>query len=218
MTTAVFAVCAFSVVFAATASAEATLLAEWLIKGSAVTTLTPTMTEGTTLMEDKTFGDSIECHREYDGSVGDNGEDEVTRILSLMGEEVTLTKPLTVASGDCKIVSGCNSADAVEWDPLLLPWHTLMFLDASGEYLDIIFKAGYEVTCTILGIKVTDECTVENASVELVASIEGAEAKGVVGPNASCTVGGAGSGKEEYVGTNHLLDTTGDPVIQSSGA
>lgn len=216
---ALVAVFALSAVLAATASAEATLLAEWLIEGKGVTTLTSTESLGTILLEDLTFGAGVECTATFIGSVGPSGEDETTEVKSDLGTfpKVTLAAPLTVASEDCKIVKGCASADPVEVSPSeTLPWHTLMFLDeTTGAFLDVVFSAGYEVTCTILGIKSTDTCTVTNGIFEVLASAEGAEAFGTVEPKANCSLGGTGQGDEEFIGANHTLTLTGVPVIPS---
>src|ERR1700735_1495905 len=75
----------------ATASAETTLLAEWLISGSPVTTLTSTEDTGKILLGDAKIGIKMECEPVWDGSVGANGEVETTELLSA-GVAVSLTK------------------------------------------------------------------------------------------------------------------------------
>jgi len=128
---ALVAVFAFSAILAATASAETTLLAEWLVESKGVTSLVPTSSLGTILLEDLTFGAGVECTGTFIGSVGANGEDETTEVLSDISPfaRVTLAAPLTVAAGNCKIVKGCSSSAVVEVSPSeTLPWHTLFFL------------------------------------------------------------------------------------------
>jgi hypothetical protein len=214
---ALVAVFAFSAVAAATASAEATLLAEWLIGGAGVTTLTSTTTTvGKIELEDKSFGAGVECEGIFDGSVGPNGEDETTEVLSKAGVAVTLAAPLTLTTG-CKITKGCESAAGVEVAPEELPWHTLLYLvEATSKFRDLVFKAGYSVKCRILFVTSTDECKVTEGSFEVLAAAEGSEATGAVTPNANCSVGGTGAGTEKFVGANHLLDLNGNPVLPSS--
>jgi hypothetical protein len=213
---ALVAMFALTAILASTASAEATLLAEWLIKGAGVTTLTSTTSLGKILLEDTKLGSDVECEGTFDGSVGPNGEDETTEVLNEAGTIVNLEHPLTLSNG-CKVGKGCSTTAAVEVAPEGLPWHTLLFLDeTTGKFLDNAFKATYTVTCTILGVKGTDECTVTNGTFEVVASAEGGEAKGKVSPAANCTLGGTSSGEEEFIGANHTLNLSEEPVIPSS--
>jgi hypothetical protein len=213
---ALAAVFAFSAFAAATASAEVTLLAEWLINGAGVTTLTSTEALGIILLEDTTFKAGVECEGTFDGSVGPNGEDETTEVLNESGGSVTLTTPLTLNNG-CKIVNGCNPADAVEVAPEELPWHTLLWLvEATGKFRDFVEKAAYNVKCTLGIIPSTDECKNVNSTFEVLASAEGAEGTGSVTPGANCSVGGTGAGIETFVGPNHLKDLLGNPVLPSS--
>jgi hypothetical protein len=213
---ALVAMFALSAVLAATASAEATLLAEWLINGAGVTTLTSTTSMlGKILLEDTAAGAGVECEGEFIGSVGPNGEDETTKVFTKGGVEVTLAAPLTLANG-CTITKGCEAAAGVEVAPEGLPWHTLLYLDeTTGKFLDNVAKAAYSVKCRII-FTVTDECTVTNGAFEVLASAGGAEAVGKVEPNATCTFAGGKTGEEEFKGVNNLLDLVGNAVIPSS--
>jgi len=201
---ALAAVFAFSAILAATASAETTLLAEWLIKNVGVATLTTTETKGSLVLADNGIGAEVECTGVFDGSVGANGEDEVTKILGTKGEEITLAKPLTL----CKSLKGCEASPAPELAPTeTLPWHSLMFLDEpSGKFLDNVFQeAGFEITCSILKIKDTDVCKLANETGELVnPATGGAEGVGQVSPLASCSLGGTGKGLEEFLSGNKI--------------
>jgi hypothetical protein len=215
---ALVAMFALTAMLASTASAVVTLLAEWLVSGAGVTTLTSTFSLGTILLEDKTFGAAVECEGTFDGSVGPSGEDETTELLTEGGIAVTPSAPLTIGNG-CKYETGCNTADAVEVYALGFPWHTLLYLvESTSKFRDFLFLGKYHVVCTLLGIKATDECTDTNASFEVLASTEGAEGTGEVTPAGSCTVGGSGSGVQDFVGPNHMLTLAEVPVIPSSGA
>jgi hypothetical protein len=218
---ALLAVFAFSAVLAATASAEATLLAEWLVKGAQVTNGTSTLsTPGTIKLGDKTFKAVVECTGKFEGTVSENGVDSTTKVLNASNSERTLATPFTVAAGECKIVSGCEGTHPVEVAPVTaeLPWATLLMLDeTTAKFLDLVTKAAYEVTCTVAGAKLTDTCTVEKGAFEVLAATEGAEAKGAVEPLGNCSLGGKESGEEEFVGANHLQNLAKEAVIPSSG-
>jgi hypothetical protein len=210
---------AFIAVLASTASAEVTLLAEWLVSGAGVTTLTSVFSLGKVLFEDKTFGAAFECETTFDGSVGPSGEDEITELLTEGGVLVNSSAPLTVANGGCKYLSGCSTTAPLEFYALGFPWHTLLYLvESTSKFRDFLFKGNYHYVCTLLGIKATDECMDTNSSFEVLASSEGAEGTGTVTPAGSCTVGGSGSGVQQFVGPNHTLTLAEVPVIPSSGA
>jgi hypothetical protein len=217
------AVFAFSAVLAATASAESTLLAEWLLNGAAAPVDTATLTTaGTIKLGDTTFKAVVECTGRFEGTVNEkenNGEDSTTKVLNAAGVERTLTAPFTVAGGECKNVSGCETAHATEVAPEVLPWQTLLVLDSvTGLFLDYVVKATYAVTCTIVGLKTTDECKVEGGKFEVLSAAEGAEAKGAVEPLGNCSIGGKEKGEEEFIGANHLQTLTGEAILPSSVA
>lgn len=200
---ALFAVMAFSAVVASSASAETTLAAEWLHNGAAVTTTLPTEISGNALLEDTGAKAALLCSAIFVGNVQAGGKDEVTEVLNLKKEKIELgVLGLSVASGDCVNVSGCG-APAEIW-PEGLPGKSQLFLRENGTFADMATGSGtggtggYTSLCTVL-IDVEDTCTgtlgtgpVEN-DLEDAASPAGA----VVTPNANCTIGGAGTGKNE---------------------
>jgi len=211
---ALAAVFALSAVLAATASAEATLLAEWLFKAAPITTLTATETKGKLILLDEGIGAEVECEGTLDGSVGANGEDEITEVLSKAGAKVTLGAPLT----SCVSLKGCEAAKAIELSPAeTLPWHSLLYLDeTTGSFLDTIFQAaGFEIVCTILDIKATDTCTMTGETSTLVNQTAGAEATGLAEPAANCTIGGTAKGRETYVAGNKITNTKGEAILVS---
>jgi hypothetical protein len=153
---ALFAVFAFSAAIAGSASAETTLLAEWLFNGAAITALLPVETTGELLLETLVLGISavdIDCSGIFDGSVGPNGEDEVTKLLNLAKEEIG--SELTGLSLDCEVltaVSQCLAGELAELWTDNLPWHTNLFLMESGVILDsFLGLPGYHVFCPIEG-------------------------------------------------------------------
>ncbi len=84
---ALLAVFALSAVMAVSASAVVTLLAEWLDSGKKIDVLTPVTTEGEFLFEDTKvviIGKvAVKCMYKFVGSVGPNGEDEITEVLNI---------------------------------------------------------------------------------------------------------------------------------------
>jgi hypothetical protein len=118
-----------------------------------------TETEGELVLEDLGVSAGVGCSGIFVGSVGPGGEDEVTAVLSLSGVEVTLAKPLLT----CTKRGNCGGTPEVS--PLELPWHSSLLED--GTFLDLSNVAGYEVICTILGVKVTDTCRVEDPTFEV---------------------------------------------------
>jgi len=190
---ALVALFAFSAVLVSTAAAETTLLSEWFIGGTAVTSLTLVEATGEILLSDTSNGSDVLCSGIFVGSVGANGEDEITEVLSLSNVLVTLTAPLL-----CTSDATCEASTTdVEVAPEELPWHTLLYLDVSSSlFLDLVVKAGYSVTCLVLGIKVEDKCTTENASGEVKNVTGGVEGKEeALSPLGTCSIGGAGTGE-----------------------
>jgi hypothetical protein len=197
---ALVAVFAFSALLASTASAETTLLSEWLIKGNMVTTLTSVVTSGELLLADIKEKVMVLCSGELVGSVGPNGEDEVTKVFELGGAvEITLTKLFL-----CAVQEGCEVSPTANVSPEGLPWHTLLFLDtATSLFLDAFFAAAYSVKCNILGIPIEEECVTPSITLGGSAGQVVNVATGVEGslepasPNGACGLGGAAAGEIE---------------------
>jgi hypothetical protein len=203
---AFFALFAFSAILAASASAEVTLLAEWLVNGTAITATLTSKITGEILFEDsKILGVKLDvlCSFIWDGTVLTDGESEITEVLSLTGVLVSKT-PLTGEALSCENKENCGATGALAlFYPLNLPWVDLLYLRENGQiWDDVTSKAaekaasgpGYEFECTILGTKVTDECTTASGLFEFQAiNNTAAELNGPASPPGSCAQGGAGS-------------------------
>jgi hypothetical protein len=210
---ALVAVFAFSAVAANSASAEATLLADWLINGVAPLTLTSVQFFGILLLKDTKTGTDIHCSGVLDGSVGPSGETEITEVLSLAGAVVNLTTKLKCEGLEVceKTEEGTNAA------PEELPFHGLLYLmETTGEFLFIVFKAKYFSECLVLKLPVSEECTSTNGVGKVQNGVVTAEPVGPVEPLGACTEGGAGSGLLEPQGEQSILSLTGEPVTVSS--
>jgi hypothetical protein len=191
---------AFSAVVA-NASAETTLLAEWLIAGTPVATLTVTEGTGKVILEDAKIKSSMECEGISDGSVGANGEGEVIEVL-VGGAVASLAKPVV-----CKGIGGCGAP--AEAAPENLPWHGLLFLTEGGLFRGAGFSGSYWSMCNILGVLVEEECTVTNGTGEVLNVTAGVEGMGEVTPLGSCTTGGNSASAQSAVAGNTLLTAGG---------
>ncbi len=151
---ALIAVFAFGVISAASASAET---AFWLEDGVAITSLQSTGITGLINLTNIALGSevTVHCEGEFMGSVGANGEDEITEVLTT-GLIATGT-PLTGEFVNCEVTTSglCTLHSLAEVWPVNLPWHTHLLLMPAPEpeYLDILLAEagkipGYEVKCS----------------------------------------------------------------------
>jgi hypothetical protein len=228
---ALFAVSAFGAVIAASASAEETLLAEWLANGVGVTTLLPVEISGAITLKDNNSlaGDAaVLCEGILKGSVGPNGEDEITEVLTLGGGPVGELP--TGPSLKCSTVKTCAAASAespIEVWPVGLPILTLLFLDAVANlFLILAFSHaagvpfGYELLCLVLGINAEDTCTSEDSEIEVVNDPDTLDAAIPAGatfvPFAKCSQKGGLSGENIADELASILDTDGVTLITVS--
>jgi len=200
---------ALAAILTGTASAEVTLLAEWLVSGASIPSGTEEASETSSSieMEDTDAASGVLCTGILDGTVGANGLDLITKILNLAKEEISSTVLTGLAllgpTPDCVSVKGCSTTAALEVWPIGLPWHTLLYLMESGVILDRTAKEnginfGYELACTVLGLKVTDTCEAKESAFEVINDADTGDASipaGALGePLANCTIGGSGTG------------------------
>jgi hypothetical protein len=196
---AIVAMLVFSGFAAVSASAETTLLAEWLIGGAAITTLTSVETTGTVEAINKTFLGTakILCEGAVDGSIGPNGEGEVTEVLQAgVSQGAVLVAPAMDCTGDA-ICSGL-----VEMWAENLPWLSRLVLMENGTILGELYegtpagtKPAYDMFCSNVGINNLCEglatSLMENGASDVIGlAIPGSEV-------ATCSLGtgeGAGEG------------------------
>jgi len=204
---ALVAIFALSAMLAATASAETTLLAEWLVGGEPATAGTSVESTGTLLLEDSKFKGSVECKGILDGTVSTNGADETIEVLNEAGTaKIALGGTALVCAKETG--SSCEGTDN-EVFPEDLPWKTLLYLTEGGLFRDHVTKAGYSVTCLILGISATDECISENASYELLNVTAGVEGNGTISPDGTCTFSREATGVVQFITGNLTKTLTG---------
>lgn len=225
----VFALAAFT---SAIASAETILLAEWLLNGAGVTSLVSiTGILAFTIEDTKTIAGAaaVLCEFFVDGSVGPNGEDEITEILAVLHTPIGALGGLALlgtgaASGEgseCKTIKTCaagTSASPIEVWPIGLPWHTELYLMENGEILDLFFgieEIGYEMLCLVLGLNAEDKCTFAGNSLafpvvnDATTGDAAIPAGGEATPAATCSQSGEASGLLIPDGTTLILPLTG---------
>lgn len=169
---AIVAVLAFGAIAVASASAAVTfLLADWLLNGAVTTTKVPTSATGEILLEDRNalklgIAAKVLCSGILDGTVGPESEDEITEVLSLTGESISLT----ALSGTFIACTGDASCETPHVWAVHLPWNTELELWEEGTESGFVIlilekgtsgKPGWYVECTVLGTKITDECLAE---------------------------------------------------------
>jgi hypothetical protein len=187
---ALVAMFAFSAIVASMASAETTLLAEWLKSGAAITATTATTSTGTILLEDASANVGVECGGEFVGTVGPDGEDSTTAVLAPGGgNAITLGNLLK-----CTAFKRCESSTTdVLVAPEGLPWATLLQLDegTGATFSDTTSDVEYFVECLVLGIKVSETSTSPGKvqAFEVLNVTGGIEAMGNLIPNSDTTSG-----------------------------
>lgn len=228
---------ALAAVFAFCAMAAATAFAvnpEWLINGNAVTALTSVVTTGELLLEDMNVpligAAGATCKGgSFVGSVGPNGEDEITEVLNAAGE--ALGQGLTAPNFICTGEGACAAEADVELKPENLPWHTQLELNASGQIVDHLFGTGaaggepaWDVMncltpfgaqgdlCEGLNFALVENMLTNGVS-DLLANFEEAAPTEA----ATCEKGGAGSGLLNSLGTGLISALTGELTVSGDG-
>jgi hypothetical protein len=179
---ALVAVFAFGAVIASSASAEITLLAEWLANSLAIPAGTTLATEakGSLLLEDtETIAGaaSVLCPGIVIGKVGPNGEDETTEILNTAEEKIGVLGALALLCETEKLCAADTEASPIEVWPVGLPWLTRLFLMENGEILDLVttdvanaaglLAVGYELLCLVLGLNTEDTCVSDDFEIAI---------------------------------------------------
>jgi hypothetical protein len=198
---ALVAVFAFSAIGVASASAETTKVHNWLANGVVVKENLASETLGELLLEDTEtlIGKAaVICHGILDGTVGVNGADSITKLLTAEGTSEIGT-PLAGPGLVCRSETGCAASTTespIEVWAVGLPWKTLLFLTEAGETLDLVegttagAKFGFELLCLILGVNTVDECTSTDGTIKVVNNASGdasSPINSLVTPEAECS-------------------------------
>jgi hypothetical protein len=206
-----FVLLASSATLAADAGAEVTPPAQWLANGETITSALAAASEGEVVLEDVKEKVGITCDMSLNGTVGPKSEDQVTVVLNLSGTEVTLTVPLK-----CKAHKTCEENTDVEFAPEKLPWSGIVELTEAGVFKNVLTEASYSASCLILGIKISEECTITNSSHEILNVTGGVESVGPSSPDGTCTLGGSNAGEIQFL-SGFLTLLTGAGSLTVSG-
>jgi hypothetical protein len=175
MGVAMVALFAFGAILAASASAATFLLAEWLDGGTAVTTELLTEVTGELLLEDTKLKAIVLCSGILDGWIGPNSLDAVSEVLTLGGGSVNTTA-LGASGLSCTPQTGCETGKAATAWAVNLPWESEIELMEDGSstfFADLVTSkngakdVGWELECTVLLVKDSDECSVTEGASEL---------------------------------------------------
>jgi hypothetical protein len=224
---ALVAVSAFSVVAVSSASAEITLLAEWLANGNPITMTLATTFKGTILFTDSATplgSATVKCAGgALDGWVGPDGTDQINEVLNSAGKSIEAA--LKGEAFLCEGVKTCEK-DATETEvwPLALPVMNLLYLlESSSEPFSILFftpgakNLGIEIKCLALATLIEDTCSGEDITAgNALNSSGGPEAMGQSSPGESCTEGTGSSGTFEAESGNAITLNDGETLTMSS--
>jgi hypothetical protein len=225
-----FSLFMIGVVAASAASAEVTLLAEWLVGGKPISTSVAVKSTGTVDFTDSNtlFGSAtVACSGDTGlGTIGPDGTGEVTSILNSAGHPIEAE--LKGEGGLCEGIKTCEK-DATETEgwPLKLPVLGLLFLLESGNFTVLGYTpgskgVGAEFKCLVLGTLIEDTCSTEDSQGTVInnSGKTGVEATGKSEPGLSCTEGTSTSGSAEAVlGNLSSLETGTEKLsVSSEGA
>jgi hypothetical protein len=187
------------------ASSSAFAADEWLLNGNPITSPVASELPAEMTLEDTRAGIPIKCSFTFVGTVGPGANGTVTVVLSL----TKTSPPISCVSADC-------SLSLVEVTPVNLPWATKIALTGPllwNNFLNAVKKIfGFEWTCNVLGINLTDECTgLAGADLtNVTGGVEGIFTKGEepINPNSTCTLSKEKTGTIEGGGITKPLTGT----------
>lgn len=167
---ALLAMFAFGVM-TASASAVTFLLAQWLFNGTAVTSALLTEAPGELELVNTNGGglgvvSKVLCSGIFDGWVGPESLDFTTEVLNLKNELVS-NKELVGLTAECSNIQNCENPQV--W-PDGIPGESEVELMVDGTeefFVDLLFKAGWYVECTVIGFKVAELCEAAETAVKL---------------------------------------------------
>jgi hypothetical protein len=214
-TVALVAMCAFSALVTASASAVLTFeKAEWLANGTAITEALLADWVGELLTENLLNTSDILCSFLYEGTVGPGGADTITMVYDLAGK---LIEELGAAGTGllCESMALCEPNTAETW-PTGLPWKTEALLDPStGLFYELIENSSYHIFCLgPFGIAAEELCGSSDAAIEVLNVAGGVEPMGAFEPEGECN-GNAEEGFAEAV-AGGLISLTGGGTLTIS--
>jgi hypothetical protein len=197
------AIVTVAVIAAGVVGADAALgaSAQWLLNGTPVLAPGAIEATGKVVLSDTKLGMSMECSSVMVGSASPAGAGQISEFLTASKEATSLAKPLK-----CVTMSGCSSP--AEMAAENLPWNTQLSSQGSAV-MDSFAGATLWVSCTVFGVKTSEECTMTNGSFIVSNAVGGVQASGEVTPLGNCTIGGTGSGAMSFVPGNLMTSLAG---------
>jgi hypothetical protein len=137
----------------------------WLAGGTTITSSEAATTEGELLFEDLSTDAGFLCSVTYDGSVGASGSDEITKVLTLAGTEVSELDESGATGGlSCVSISKTCETGSELW-PVNLPFKGQAVQTVEGEkFYNANLENGskllpaYYFLCLFLGASVDELC------------------------------------------------------------
>lgn len=205
---ALMVVCVLGAVIDSTAGAVEFLLAEWLAAGAKITTAQGSEGEGELELVAKNGGNlkvelKVLCSVILDGTLGPSSEGTISEFLSLSGKAIS---DLALSGGELACTNDANCTSPKVW-ATGLPWKTELELMIDGTetfFVNLIKSfAGYYVECTVLGVKVAEECTTFETAIKTTNAVGGIAEQGfsdvfqeLAGLKlADCSLGGGAAGE-----------------------
>jgi len=223
------ALCAVTGFSATSAFALEFTTGQWLVNNARITANQSADTEGELLFENLLNTADILCSGLFEGTIGANGVDEVTKVFSLEPnqKEIPELDPAEAGTGiKCTAVKLCEPNPEI-W-PVNLPFKTQLDLDTTEEkWFDLILKGGkpgeglefpaYTILCKVLGVNVEELCEAVEGFGELSnnAAMTDVESLGAITPEGLCN-GNAEDGLIENNAENVALITVLSGTLQVS--
>jgi hypothetical protein len=221
--TVLVALCALGVFLTASAFALEFELAQWLANGSFLLGSFGSETAEEFSLENTEAKTGILCSALFEGTLGAEGRDEITKVLNLSGVEVPQLDESGATGGlDCVALSPAKTCETgSEFWPLNLPWVTELKLDKQvEEYYDLFVLNGnglrpaYAILCLFMGASINELCEMgENSGGKVVNVTGGVEPTGLAEPLGIC---GGKSGIADITATGGLVTFNDDDTATVS--
>jgi hypothetical protein len=210
---ALVVVCAFSAFTVASASALTLVAAKWLANGAVVNANLAADTLGELLFENVLNGGAILCSGLFEGTVGANGVDNITKVFNLAGTEIPALDETGATGGlSCSGEKTCETGSEI-W-PVGLPFKTQLDLDTEdGKFYDLVLNAEYFILCLFFGSSINELCVAAAGTMGEVKNVAGGvEAVGSTEPLGTCN----GNTEDGLITAEpNLLTVTGETLSVS---
>jgi hypothetical protein len=216
---AFLAVCGLSALLAAPTFAVLTFAtAKWLADGNQLAAATNAEFSGSIKLENTENGSAVECAGLFLGTVGPNGEDSTTTVLSVGGTIIPELDEFGATGGlACTSLKVCEAGDAQVY-PIGLPFRSIATLDeVDNKFYDLTLNSEFFILCLLMGVEITELCVAAPNGLsfgEVVNLPMGVETVGAIEPLANCN-GHEEIGLESFVTGNLTILINGELLAVS---